>query len=607
LTADHAAGSSRLVPEATVLDILNRYGAHFPYGAFRLDASEDGGWLLPIPRKNSLVRFLPSKPEWRLPDMLAFEGVDFVYAVTRALGERVPTDSELSRLSRAGAREKLDFILELNEANKATGRSMVDLRQGRVAIAARLAGWLRHYRIPLLTGMATSYHQRLCAKLYAEAAHASINQRLLYQCLHKIDLLASTLKQRAQGPGRIVIANFYTVWPPVGGGQRRIFFLARELSKAFDVEIVSLARDGTSTILHFSPTLREVQVTADRHYRALEARVDQRVKMAADLAYALHWQHCPTYQSVLAQCLENCDVAVTTHPYSIHAIEAALHGRSIPIVYDSQNCEIEEKQTVLADVPDGLLAIRDVEAAALRSCTMTIACTSLDADSFARHYGADRDAIEIIENGVDAINVPQMQAAYRDRLRNELKLEDRLVTVFGGSFYHPNFSAVDNLLRLAQELPDVTFIVLGTVCDYPPLKTTKLPNVVRLGRVDEDTKWVAYNLADIGLNPMTEGSGTAVKMFEYAAAGLTILSTPWGARGVPLSPDTDFLISEIAHWSGILKAHTDTSHDQRKALGRSAKQRIENVADWSVIGTKYVATFRKLISQARTAPQPTGE
>ena len=38
--------------------------------------------------------------------------------------------------------------------------------------------------------------------------------------------------------------------------------------------------------------------------------------------------------------------------------------------------------------------------------------------------------------------------------------------------------------------------------------------------------------ADIGLNPMVSGSGTNLKIPEYLAFGLAVLSTNFGARGI---------------------------------------------------------------------------
>jgi len=41
--------------------------------------------------------------------------------------------------------------------------------------------------------------------------------------------------------------------------------------------------------------------------------------------------------------------------------------------------------------------------------------------------------------------------------------------------------------------------------------------------------------AQVALNPVQSGSGSNLKMAEYAAAGLPIVSTPFGCRGLELA------------------------------------------------------------------------
>jgi hypothetical protein len=49
-----------------------------------------------------------------------------------------------------------------------------------------------------------------------------------------------------------------------------------------------------------------------------------------------------------------------------------------------------------------------------------------------------------------------------------------------------------------------------------------------------------FAAGDAGLNPITRGSGSNVKLFEYLVAGLPVISTMFGVRGTELKPDVDF-------------------------------------------------------------------
>jgi glycosyltransferase involved in cell wall biosynthesis len=394
---------------------------------------------------------------------------------------------------------------------------------------------------------------------------------------------------------KAVIANFYGIWPPMGGGQRRIFFLARELSKSHDVDLVTLDRANTFKTFEFSPGLRETIVPAEASFRHKEINLDADTPMAADLAYTLYWDECQNYQNVLSRFIAKADVMISAHPYSAYAVLAARGARAVPFVFDSQNVEIQQKKEVLAGKPNLMEAIRLIEETAIKYADRTVACSEGDADAFAEIYGANRSAIGIVENGVDAVGVPAIDDDGRRRLREKLGLGDAVVAVFGGSFHFPNFHAVDAILEAAKALPHVVFVVLGTVCKYEKLVRAHLPNVLRLGTVDESTKWLAFSLADIGLNPMEQGSGTNIKMFEYAAAGLCVLSTPFGARGSKMDAPGEFRVAELEHFQDAIAALAASPAEERRAIGAAARAKITAVADWGVIGARY----RRLVGDAR--------
>ena len=51
-----------------------------------------------------------------------------------------------------------------------------------------------------------------------------------------------------------------------------------------------------------------------------------------------------------------------------------------------------------------------------------------------------------------------------------------------------------------------------------------------------------FAAADVGLNMVTRGSGSNVKLFEYLAARIPIVSTQFGARGTELGARQDYLL-----------------------------------------------------------------
>jgi hypothetical protein len=228
-------GKSCPVPEDRFRDVLERYAAHFPYATFKQATASDAG--VPLPSPDSLVRFLPSKPRWTLGELLAFDGADFPWAVARALGGRTPTASELSRAIDATPIEKVSLILDLHAANRLTREvDVVGVRT--ISIVHSLLRRLPASKIPLVVQVAKQCHARLGHHIAGKAAPLASTQQLLYRCLHELAVqrdstAAATVPSNSpatmsapagQDRRRIVICNFYPVWPPMGGGQRRIFF-----------------------------------------------------------------------------------------------------------------------------------------------------------------------------------------------------------------------------------------------------------------------------------------------------------------------------------------------------------------------------------------------
>src|SRR6185295_8113184 len=109
--------------------------------------------------------------------------------------------------------------------------------------------------------------------------------------------------------------------------------------------------------------------------------------------------------------------------------------------------------------------------------------------------------------------------------------KDTLVVLFTGSKWGPNREAFEFLLGFAKSHSDllerekIHLIVVGNVTAEP----IRLPGFTATGKVDRAEPYFAA--ADAALNPINSGAGTNVKMGEFLAVRLPILTTPFGARG----------------------------------------------------------------------------
>lgn len=185
--------------------------------------------------------------------------------------------------------------------------------------------------------------------------------------------------------------------------------------------------------------------------------------------------------------------------------------------------------------------MRAVEAQAPHRYRDIFACAEEDRDFFRQHDPTKRLHVPIIRCGVDPAAY-KVAPGTRERVRSGLGLteEDRLL-VFSASRYPPNDDAAVALRKFCQEEASflashrVRILVLGSVLPGPHREGAFMAT----GRVPEVASYLAA--ADCGLNAVTWGSGSNVKLFEYLAAGLPVISTAFGTRGSGLDPDKDYL------------------------------------------------------------------
>ncbi|MBR9762643.1 MAG: glycosyltransferase [Rhodobacteraceae bacterium] len=87
---------------------------------------------------------------------------------------------------------------------------------------------------------------------------------------------------------------------------------------------------------------------------------------------------------------------------------------------------------------------------------------------------------------------------------------------------------VDHTLpRVTQALPAFRLVVAGTICRSLP----DHPNIRKMGVVEDLSQ--VYRDASFSLNPMEVGTGINIKLLDAMAAGLPVVSTLTGVRGVP--------------------------------------------------------------------------
>lgn len=137
---------------------------------------------------------------------------------------------------------------------------------------------------------------------------------------------------------------------------------------------------------------------------------------------------------------------------------------------------------------------------------------------------------------------------------------------------------------MAKELPKVNFLVLGSVS--LAFQNESVPvNVGFMGVVDDETKNTTLGLADVALNPMAFGSGTNLKMLDYFASGVPVVSTLFGARGLDVEDSKQCIIAELKHFSEAITRLKDEDISTKRFRVENAMQHAQTRFDWATIAS----------------------
>jgi glycosyltransferase involved in cell wall biosynthesis len=101
-------------------------------------------------------------------------------------------------------------------------------------------------------------------------------------------------------------------------------------------------------------------------------------------------------------------------------------------------------------------------------------------------------------------------------------------------------------------------------------------------------------MSDVALNPMRLGSGTNLKMLEYAAAGLPIITTPHGVRGLSLQDDRHLRVVEQGDFAEALRDVVGQGRSEAEYRALEARRFVEREYDWRIIAEQWRESLEQL-------------
>lgn len=394
---------------------------------------------------------------------------------------------------------------------------------------------------------------------------------------------------------KILVTDNQILDPPIGGGRVRIY----ELYKNFNPSAFNITYLGTFDWL--GPAEREQKlaenfkeilipmtvphITADKIFSGL-----CKGKTTLDVTTPLLMKFTPKYQRKLSQLIKKMDVVIVSHPWVYPYVKTEIKnlGRKPVLIYDSQNIEYKIKKKLLNDTIFGKILVnkvKKIEGKLIKNCDLIFACSDEDSKGFSDLYGVDKKKILVIPNGASVRDIPFPRIEEKELMQKHFGFEKKPTAIFlasGG--YEPNDNAAEYIcLKIAPLLNDITFVLVGSVCEIILNKYNNqlTQNIKLMGVVSKEDKKRLLHASDLALNPMTKGSGTNIKVFDYLAAGLPLVTTPVGARGIDFTNNENVVIAEIDKFPEVIKMLINDGALRNK-ISKKARELAEKY-DWGEI------------------------
>lgn len=224
---------------------------------------------------------------------------------------------------------------------------------------------------------------------------------------------------------------------------------------------------------------------------------------------------------------------------------------------------------------------RDYEVRAIRKAEATFVTSTVDRERILGELPDCSTHVHVLPNTVDV-----------ERYTDFSGSEQTSDVVFVGNFaYGPNQEAARFVReRLAPGLPHARFLLVG---GNAPVVHDAPPNVVATGFIrDLDT---ILEPAAVCVAPLTQGSGTRLKILTYLGSGKAVVASTKAVEGLEVRDGVHLLIRDDE--AGFRAAVQSLLNDPelRRSLGRNGRRLVRESDHWRV----YVDWLRQFSASLR--------
>lgn len=386
----------------------------------------------------------------------------------------------------------------------------------------------------------------------------------------------------------VLALNDYDSYAGTGGGCTRTQGLHQAIHKWCPVVFLSFSDDDHIRVRRCEGDTMVINVPkTEAHIQELLKINPQFHVSVSDIIAGRHCAQNPWMNAIYRILRKRARCIVIEHCYMV-PLPAVWNDK---FVYSSHNHEAGLKRMLLEGHPAKNELLRDVaklERFAVECSAASIAVSTLDAESLVKNMRTAGPVV-VVPNGAA---VPQDGHAVEEAKKHLCDQMGQRAVVFLGSAHMPNIEAARFITeRLAPRCGDVTFHILGSVGDA----IARVPRNVKLwGVVNEDVKSAVLQNSSLAINPMLSGSGSNVKLADYIANGLFVVSTEFGVRGYSKNVREHVAVAAIEHFADAIQNSLNRSDVNSNELRQLRRELFQRELCMQGLAKRFVETLQRL-------------
>jgi glycosyltransferase involved in cell wall biosynthesis len=392
---------------------------------------------------------------------------------------------------------------------------------------------------------------------------------------------------------KILVLNFFPAfYPPGSGGELRYYNLYNHLSKYYDITLLSPTfAEHPMELIEHSGSFREHRVPKGDIFNELHWKLNQQnlCSEVSALVCALSSEHPNLYHDKYLELYTDCDIIIHESPYMLR-YDLFFGVDDKPRIYNSYNYESDLMSQMWSGnyADEYIKLIRKLEGELVQKCDLVFATCDDDRRRFIADFCVDKTKIKLAPNGIN----PE-EYTMRD---TDNATFDVNTVLFIGSAHPPNIEAAEFIIRsVADKCKDITFKIAGSCCKS--LDAIEKPNVDLLGFVSQEEKEDLFRSCKCAINPMFSGSGTNLKTLEFFSAGIPMLSTETGVRGLGVVDGEHYCSASESNFAEKLCELLENP-DNMNNIAVAGREHVNSLYSWEKIAENVHNDIEKLPHKA---------